>query len=62
MIVTSGMGSNLIVTQGYGRIQYIFIAVGDKLSLKQTTPALNIQKVDELKLIQTTLVKQVKIC
>lgn len=62
MIVTSGMGSSLIVTQGYGRIQYIFIAVGDKLSLKQTTPALNIQKVDELKLVSTTLAKQVKIC
>lgn len=62
MIVTSGMGSSLIVTQGYGRIQYVFIAVGDKLSLKQTTAALNIQKVDEMKLISTTLVKQVKIC
>lgn len=62
MIVTSGMGSSLIVTQGYGRIQYVFIAIGDKLSLKQTTPALNIQKVDEMKLISTTLAKQVKIC
>ena len=62
MIVTSGMGSNLVITQGYGRIQYIFIAVGDKLSLKQTTPALNIQKVDEMKLVSTTLARQVKIC
>ena len=62
MIVTSGMGSPLLITQGYGRIQYVFIAVGDKLSLKQTTAALNVQKVDERKLIATTLLKRVKIC
>lgn len=62
MIVTSGMGSSLLITQGYGRIQYVFIAVGDKLNIKQTTPDLNIQKIDERKLILTTLSKQVKIC